>query len=202
MKPIALDAGTYEGTYKLVGEEISFDFINTISWRGTERENDWLDNPQNFITWALATGIVNAGQAKALKTQSKVDLENQLYQVHTVRNDLYKILTPFAFDKKPAPESIKKIDAMIYKISKHRHIDPKSYQWVWDEPVSFSEILAPVIWNAAYVISDLDHSRIKHCPTCNWVFYDNTKNRSRKWCDMEDCGSRDKSLRYYHRSKN
>ena len=28
MKPVSLDSGNYGGTYKLIGEEISFDFIN------------------------------------------------------------------------------------------------------------------------------------------------------------------------------
>jgi predicted RNA-binding Zn ribbon-like protein len=201
MQPIALDPNSYEGTYKLVGEEISFDFINTISWRGTEKEHDWLDKPQNFITWALASGIINTRKAKGLKLQPDADLENQLGQVHTTRNDLYKILIPLAFDKKPNSELIKKMNTMINKISRYHHIDPRNYQWVWDEPFSFTEVLAPVIWNAAHIITDLDHSRVRHCPTCNWIFYDKTKNGSRKWCDMEDCGSRDKSLRYYHRKK-
>jgi predicted RNA-binding Zn ribbon-like protein len=202
MKQVALDAGHYEGTYKLIGEEISFDFLNTISWRGTQWEHDWLHTPQNFIAWAFASGIISERKARELKKQSNAALADQLKQVRAIRNDLFNILNPFVHYKKLSGELIEKMDDMVHKIMKHRHIDLETYHWTWDEPNKFAEVLAPVIWNAAHVITNLDHSRIKHCPGCEWLFYDKTKNHGRKWCTMEDCGSRDKSLRYYHRTKN
>jgi predicted RNA-binding Zn ribbon-like protein len=90
---------------------------------------------------------------------------------------------------------------MVHKIFEHRHINSSNYEWIWNEPKTLHDVLSPVIWNAAQIITESDHSRIKYCSSCNWLFYDKTKNKSRKWCDMEDCGSRDKSLRYYHRQK-
>jgi predicted RNA-binding Zn ribbon-like protein len=37
-------------------------------------------------------------------------------------------------------------------------------------------------------------SRLKVCPAddCLWAFYDRSRNRSRTWCRMEDCGNRAK----------
>jgi predicted RNA-binding Zn ribbon-like protein len=37
-------------------------------------------------------------------------------------------------------------------------------------------------------------SRMKACPAddCRWAFYDRSRNRSRTWCDMSDCGNRAK----------
>jgi predicted RNA-binding Zn ribbon-like protein len=37
-------------------------------------------------------------------------------------------------------------------------------------------------------------ARLKACPAddCQWAFYDRSKNRSRTWCDMQDCGNRSK----------
>jgi len=34
-------------------------------------------------------------------------------------------------------------------------------------------------------------SRLKGCAsdTCRWLFYDHSKNRSKKWCDMRACGN-------------
>ncbi len=201
MEKIKLDPGDYTGTYKLIGEEISLDFINTISWRDTEREHEWLHDPANFIAWALSAKLIDTPIAKIMKARPAAELTKELEQVYATRRDLYNILTPLSFNKKPGEEAIKKLDAMIHKIFRHRHIGSK-YEWLWDAPLTLPEIIAPVIWNAGYIITDLDHSRISHCHACKWVFYDKTKNRSRRWCDMEDCGSRDKSLRYYHRKKN
>lgn len=37
--------------------------------------------------------------------------------------------------------------------------------------------------------------RTKICPSddCQWAFYDQSRNRSRRWCSMEVCGNREKS---------
>jgi predicted RNA-binding Zn ribbon-like protein len=201
MDPIALDPGNYSGTYKLVGEEISFDFINTISWPDTEWEHDWLDSADNFIFWAVAAGIINKSKAKSLSTKPKTKLNREMEYVRKARGELSNILTPLAFNKKVSEDSIRKLNSLIHKINVRRSIDFTTNKWVWDVPQSLSEILAPIIWNAGHVLTETDYSRIGHCPSCNWIFYDNTKNKSRKWCDMNDCGSRDKSLRYYHRQR-
>src|ERR1700735_2051557 len=37
---------------------------------------------------------------------------------------------------------------------------------------------------------------------CGWLFIDDSKNASRRWCSMQSCGNRAKALRHYLRSKN
>lgn len=201
MKALSLDPGSYDGTYKLIGEEISLDFINTISWPDTEWEHDWLHNADNFIKWAVAADVISKQNSKKLSEQSNAALNNQMKDVYLVRKEVAKILTAFAFEDKPDAVVVKKADDLYHRIVKHRHINAKNYEWIWDEPATLSDLLNPVIWNAVYIITELDHSRLKYCGSCKWLFYDKTKNKSRKWCDMEDCGSRDKALRYYHRQK-
>jgi predicted RNA-binding Zn ribbon-like protein len=46
--------------------------------------------------------------------------------------------------------------------------------------------------------------RLKACraDTCQWAFYDRSKNRSGHWCSMEVCGSRHKAQQYRERRKN
>ena len=43
--------------------------------------------------------------------------------------------------------------------------------------------------------------RVKSCPSCSWFFLDVSKNRSRRWCSMDACGSVAKARRYYRRLK-
>ena len=201
MKSLTLDPDGYDGTYKLLGEEISLDFVNTISWPNTEWEHDWLQSADNFLKWAIAAGVTDKQTAKKLASQSNAALTNQMKEVYLIRKELAKILTTFAFEEKTDPAVVKKTDDLYHKIVKHRHIDTKSYEWIWDEPTILTDLLNLVMWNAVYIITELDHSRLKYCGSCKWLFYDKTKNKSRRWCDMEDCGSRDKALRYYHRQK-
>jgi predicted RNA-binding Zn ribbon-like protein len=40
-------------------------------------------------------------------------------------------------------------------------------------------------------VADGSWGRLKACPRedCEWAFYDRTKNRSGRWCRMEECGN-------------
>jgi predicted RNA-binding Zn ribbon-like protein len=42
-------------------------------------------------------------------------------------------------------------------------------------------------------------SRTKICPSCDWLFIDQSKNQSRLWCDMAVCGNRAKAKAHYRR---
>ena len=46
-------------------------------------------------------------------------------------------------------------------------------------------------------------SRLKACPgeACGWLFYDRSRNRSRRWCDMTVCGNRTKTRAYRARRR-
>ncbi|HEX8531531.1 MAG TPA: CGNR zinc finger domain-containing protein, partial [Cytophagales bacterium] len=56
--------------------------------------------------------------------------------------------------------------------------------------------------SACDLLTNFPPSRIKACPSCAWLFLDASKNNTRRWCDMQACGSNDKAKRYYHRKKN
>jgi predicted RNA-binding Zn ribbon-like protein len=46
-------------------------------------------------------------------------------------------------------------------------------------------------------------SRMKACAAedCHWAFYDRSRNRSRTWCSMSECGNRAKARSYRARQR-
>jgi predicted RNA-binding Zn ribbon-like protein len=67
--------------------------------------------------------------------------------------------------------------------------------WVWtgrhaDRP----------LWPIAVAAVDLLRSdrlaRVKRCDNCNWLFVDASRNGSRRWCSMDECGVHVKMRRY------
>jgi predicted RNA-binding Zn ribbon-like protein len=46
-------------------------------------------------------------------------------------------------------------------------------------------------------------SRLKVCPAddCQWAFYDHSRNHSRTWCEMEECGNRAKARAWRERQR-
>lgn len=201
MDPVSLESGGYGGSYKLIGGEVSLDFVNTVSWPGTEHAHDWLDRPGNFTVWAVAAGILTEECRNELDARPPTELEAEINHVRQVREDLRRVLAPLASGEPPSSSAIDTLNLLVREILPSRHIDHATLEWTWEAPVTLSDILAPIIWNTVRIVTNTDHTRLGHCPSCNWLFYDATRNRSRRWCDMADCGSRDKALRYYHRSK-
>lgn len=64
-------------------------------------------------------------------------------------------------------------------------------------PRALSRILA-----AGYKATLLgEFSRFKACKGCGWAFYDESKNSSRRWCDMGLCGAKRKVAAYRKRKK-
>jgi predicted RNA-binding Zn ribbon-like protein len=66
---------------------------------------------------------------------------------------------------------------------------------------------APIAFEAALSVSALSllppaqAERIRICANCRWLFLDESRNRSRIWCDMTVCGNRRKAQRHYRRRK-
>ncbi len=189
MDALALQPGDYQGTYKLVGGRLSLDLVNTISWPGTEREHDWLDSPENLQRWMRAVGLAPV-RARDMS----------LGAVAKLRADLASVLRPLAHRERPARATLDELNLRIERAGTRRRIDAGTLAWTWKAPETALDALAPVVLDAADLIAG-DHERLRYCPACDWLFEDQTRNGQRRWCDMADCGSRDKARRYYRRAQ-
>jgi predicted RNA-binding Zn ribbon-like protein len=78
------------------------------------------------------------------------------------------------------------------------------FTWGWDKQ---SDALDRMLWPVARSAADLltsDHlNRVHQCggKDCTWLFVDTSRNHSRQWCDMGDCGNRAKARRFYQRTR-
>ena len=79
------------------------------------------------------------------------------------------------------------------------HADPNTPRWTWPNTDDLSSVLHPIAAAAAELLTSDQLSRIKRCARCPWLFLDNSKNHSRRWCDMNDCGRAQKIERYLAR---
>jgi predicted RNA-binding Zn ribbon-like protein len=61
--------------------------------------------------------------------------------------------------------------------------------------------IAQLLGFAAAAMADGTWLRLKACPnpTCEWAFYDHTRNRSSRWCAMSECGNRAKARAFRER---
>ena len=62
----------------------------------------------------------------------------------------------------------------------------------WDETDDPDRAWWPVAYAGLELLLHGPLDRIKGCGGCRYLFIDETKNRSRRWCSMDDCGTREK----------
>ena len=64
-------------------------------------------------------------------------------------------------------------------------------------------MLWPIALSAASVFGSDEVSRLKQCggASCGWLFLDTTRNHSRQWCRMADCGNVAKVRRFRRRQR-
>jgi predicted RNA-binding Zn ribbon-like protein len=60
--------------------------------------------------------------------------------------------------------------------------------------------------SAAELLADGARPPVRVCCSsaerrCTWLFVDESRNRTRRWCSMKDCGNRAKARRHYERAR-
>jgi predicted RNA-binding Zn ribbon-like protein len=67
----------------------------------------------------------------------------------------------------------------------------------------FDAVLAAVLSEAIALLTSTDLNAVRECggDDCTWLFVDRSRNRSRRWCSMSDCGNVEKARRHYARKK-
>ncbi|WP_149195571.1 CGNR zinc finger domain-containing protein [Luteimonas suaedae] len=190
MHALALDPGDYRGSYKLVGGRPSLDLVNTVSWPATGHAHDWLDSTANLQRWLKAVGLPSP-PARNCELRTAIE----------IREILTAVLRPLAHGEPPPRGAVERLDDRVAAAAARRTIDPATLAWHWKKPADTANGLAPVLLDAADLVTAGDRERLRFCPACEWLFEDQTRNGRRRWCDMADCGSRDKARRYYRRTQ-
>ena len=83
-----------------------------------------------------------------------------------------------------------------------------AYVWAWerggeDGGGPLERPLWPVARSAAELLTSAKLGRVKVCggEGCGWMFLDESRNASRKWCESRDCGNRERVRQYLARKK-
>ena len=194
-------------TLALVGCELALDFANTTSGRGGPRRVEHLRTAQDIVAWAQHAKIIARSRAKELRVRlaRRPRLARQLlHRSRDVRDLVYEIGAALAAGRPPRSPGVDRLTRIHAACLACARLMPIKavYAWTWttaERPIE--AILGPITLSAVGLLARADLSRIKQCPgyDCGWLFVDTTKNRSRRWCEMEVCGNRAKQRRLRQR---
>jgi predicted RNA-binding Zn ribbon-like protein len=191
----------------LVGGALAFDLTNTSSGRGGPRWLEHLQTADNVVDWARHAKILTGRDSKRLHQLIAADrrLGGRLLDgMRELRELIHAIGVDLAATSRARARPMEELVRIHAECLARARLAPtgststSTFAWVWDPVRSPVEaILGPVVLSALSVLTGADLSRIKRCPGdhCGWLFFDATKNKRRRWCEMEVCGNRAKQKR-------
>lgn len=194
---------------RYVGGNLFLDFTNTVSSRLSARRADSIATYRELLDWAVGAGVLATERERELTRLAASmprDAEATVRRARRMREALYKISEALIQGDQVMPREIEIVNSILREGQSALVIEPtaSAYRWAW-RPLKpdLSEPLWPIARSLADFLADGDPRRLRRCDDseCGWLFLDSSRNRSRRWCSMADCGSRNKQRLYYRRQQ-
>jgi predicted RNA-binding Zn ribbon-like protein len=200
--------------FQYIGGDPALDLINTVDWTSRGPEIDRLTDFDRLVEWAEGAGVLTGKSATSLRAEARArprEEEAAHRNALRVREVLQRLFHSMAKGK-PAKDALDDFNQMLGKALGRMRVtaaggrprSAQSLQLGWqDRETSLDSILWPVVWSAAALLVSEEAPRIRICggPDCGWIYVDRSRNKLRRWCQMETCGTREKSRRRYARVK-
>lgn len=199
----------HAGNLDLLGGRPCLDFVNTLDWRGTAHPVEFLHTYQDLVAWSLHAGTIAEQDARRLSQKAKIDASRADAIVKSaleLREIIYRIFASLAEGLPVAEQDMALFNRYFGTAMQSSQIVQQKEDFVWNtngNPQKLDWILNPLVRSAADLLVSDERKRVKKCgdPACGWLFLDVSRNLSRRWCDMRDCGNRAKAGRFYKKKK-
>lgn len=173
-------------------------FANTVSSRHVGG-NDRLNTFEDLRNWLLKAGLLKE-QIPGLEDARSLERAKRL------REAIYHVGSAIASGEPLPREEIDELnwDAQKALMSLKLRSGGEALEWDLEAlSQSVSGCIGLLALSAANLYTSSVANRVRECRNaeCGWMFLDLSKNRSRKWCDMSDCGNLEKARRHYAKKK-
>lgn len=191
---------------RLIGGRLSLDFVNTVNRHGPPISGERLTDYRALVAWGRHAGAITKDAVAFLLAAARADPvagEEALRRALHLREALYRLFMAAIEGKEASAEDLARLNAALSQALARLALVATPAGLVLDWPADdlpLERVLFPVARSAAEGLSSpADVSRLRHCAgeDCGWLFLDQSRNRSRRWCDMKDCGNRAKARRFY-----
>ena len=196
--------------YSDVGGWLCLDFVNTGSkYHSHSPVVDYIESYNDVVAWARQASLISAEQEAALIEKAEREPRKAtavLGRMRNVRDAMHWVFSAASTGEPVRKEALDALNTEVSTALAHGRLaaTAEGFEWRWP---GFADDLESLIWPVAKSAADLLTSerlaRVRECAsdTCGWLFIDASKNHSRRWCDMRDCGNSAKAKRHYHKKR-
>ncbi|MFC7615658.1 CGNR zinc finger domain-containing protein [Actinokineospora soli] len=178
----------------LVGNAVCLDFVNTVDKRPSPDRDD-LTTAGGLVAWAEAAGLGPRLTAGA---------DERLADAVALREAVHRVFAAVADEHEPPQDDLDAVFAWYARavLAATPRREGTHYTLTWPRPSTADEILGAVAASAVRLLVEGPLDRVGACPSCGWLFFDTSRNGTRRWCSMATCGSRSKARRYFAGHRN
>jgi predicted RNA-binding Zn ribbon-like protein len=198
------------------------DFVNTLAWRLTERPAEYLGSYEDLLAWGRQAGLLAPEETEVLSGWAATYPEEAratLWRAVALREAVHRVLAGAIAgehqDEGALEDALSTLNRELSVALSRLRVAPAAgaaagdaYVWAWerggeDGGGPLERPLWPVARSAAELLTSAKLGRVKVCggEGCGWMFQDESRNASRKWCESRDCGNRERVRQYLARKK-
>jgi len=194
--------------FKYVAGDPSLELVNTVDWTPRGLVEDRLTDYERLTRWAEGAGLVTTRQGSRLRAHALEHprLAERAYRdAITLRWQLRQIFAAVAQGTPVGPvRELAEVNAALSAALGQVELVPRAsgdggagaLRWSWrDAGERLDSVLWPVLRAAGDLLASDESARIRECggEDCGWMYVDRSRNGLRRWCQMEVCGTKEKS---------
>ncbi|MBE9498338.1 CGNR zinc finger domain-containing protein [Streptomyces sp. AA1529] len=168
------------------GKVLATSFTATLTERCGERL-ERIPVPSRLVDWLEGNGLT-------------VDscTESQLDHARELRESIHAAATAAANQDPLPPAAVRVINDCSTRGAASPILDSSGGQLWQLRSAHVEDALSVIAADAVSIISGEREGRMALCasPTCRAAFFDTSRSRTRRWCDMNTCGNREKKARF------
>lgn len=196
--------------FEFIAGDLCLDFANTIHNLRAEDKEEELRAVSDLLQWANEAGLLSSAEFDRLAARYKRnsrEAESALAKGIAIRNLLLSIFISIANGRAVSGQRLSELNSALAHAPGTLRVGRNSgrieTEWTSEATDGLERVLFAILTSAAELLASDRVARIRECASadCTWLFVDESRNRSRRWCDMKACGNRMKARRHYQRAK-
>lgn len=196
-----------DANFDFIAGSLCLDFCNTAELGTDGGADEPFGVYEDLLVWSRLAGTLGDAHADALARfarQEPAQAEKVLKRARALRLGLQGIFFAAARERDIPRPDLQLLNQEISQALPNLRIQNGStgFNWAWSgDAASIGQPLWAVVRSAGELLTSDHMVRVGQChgDTCDYLFLDTTKNRSRQWCDTRVCGNRSRVSRYRER---
>jgi len=194
--------------FEFVGGSVALDFANTLGGMHTAPTHEHLVEYKDLVEFGRRAGTLTPSQARRLIDEAERQPSRAvavLRRAISLRETIWRVFDAFAKNARAEPSDLATIHTEELAVLRHARIQQSGsgIDYDWSDELLLDRPLWAIARSAADLLRSKDVAQVRECgsETCEWLFVDRSRNHTRRWCDMNDCGNRAKVRRFRQRQR-